>query len=100
MTTYEPGGREEVPPHSQERSARGVEGCGGCAGLGSHARACPVVVGPDAARYHRWADQLNNIGDSVGPNDMAASGHIWAAAASLRRKANAEAAWYQRGANR
>jgi hypothetical protein len=38
---------------------------------------------------------LDDIGDSVGPNDMAASNHIWSAAALLRAKAKVEAARFR-----
>lgn len=64
--------------------------CGGCAGLGSHRRWCEAAVGRAASILGRQAEQAEALGDQVGPNEMAAANHLWAAA-SLLRKAAAEA---------
>lgn len=45
----------------------GRQGCGGCAGLGSHQRLCPHH--PD---YHPWLRltiMAEDIGDTIGAND-------------------------------
>jgi len=45
-----------------------MTGCGGCAGLGSHTRWCPAVVGARAARLGRTADDLDDLGDTLPPD--------------------------------
>lgn len=39
--------------------------CGGCAGLGSHRRWCPAVVGAHAARIGQIAEALEDLGDTL-----------------------------------
>lgn len=71
------------------------EDCGGCAGLGSHRRWCPVVVGRNASYIGRLAEQAGALGDSIGPNECGAANHAWAASALLRAKAQELAAEFQ-----
>jgi hypothetical protein len=61
--------------------------CGGCEGQGAHVRWCPEVVGPAASIMGSYAERAESLGDSVGPNDMGAANHLWAAAALLRKGA-------------
>lgn len=61
--------------------------CGGCEGKGSHWRWCPVAVGISASRMGILSQQANGLGDSVGPNEMGAANHLWAAASLLEQKA-------------
>lgn len=59
--------------------------CGGCKGLGSHARRCPQRPG-----YNRWdiiADEAVALGDRIGSNDPGAANHCYYAANRLREKA-------------
>jgi hypothetical protein len=60
------------------------EYCGGCEGHGSHWRWCPKVVGFAASRFGQLAQAAENLGDSVGPNEMAAANHLYAASGLLR----------------
>lgn len=59
--------------------------CGGCKGLGSHARRCPQRPG-----YNRWdivADEAERLGDHIGSNEPGAANCCYAAAGLLREKA-------------
>lgn len=58
--------------------------CGGCAGMGSHKRWCEAVVGRHAHMLGKWSERAESLGDSVGPNEMGAANHLWAAAGLLR----------------
>jgi hypothetical protein len=69
--------------------------CGGCAGKGAHRRYCPWVVGANASIMGRYAERAASLGDSVGPNEMGAANHLWAAAALLRKAAAERALEYQ-----
>lgn len=69
--------------------------CGGCEGQGAHWRWCPWVVGANASIMGQQADRAESLGDSVGPNEMGASNHLWAAAALLRKAAAERALEYQ-----
>ena len=69
--------------------------CGGCAGKGAHKRYCPEVVGPAASIIGRWAERAGSLGDHVGPNEMGAANHLWAAAGLLRKAAAERALEYQ-----
>ena len=73
--------------------------CGGCQGIGAHRRWCEAAVGRAASIMGRQAQQAESLGDSVGPNEMGAANHLWAAASLLREGARARAAEWQ-GANR
>ena len=66
-----------------------MTGCGGCAGLGSHQRWCPAVVGARAARLGRTADDLDDLGDTL-PPDLA--NVAWRLAEQLRVLAGAPVA--------
>jgi hypothetical protein len=70
--------------------------CGGCAGKGAHRRYCPWVVGANASIMGGWADRAESLGDSVGPNEMGAANHLWAAASLLRKGAAERALEFQR----
>lgn len=61
--------------------------CGGCQGIGAHRRWCRAVVGPAAALLGPLAEQAEALGDRVGPNDMGAANHLYAASALLRARA-------------
>lgn len=61
--------------------------CGGCEGQGAHWKWCPEVVGQAASRFGQLADQAEALGDQVGPNEMGAANHLWAAAGLLRELA-------------
>lgn len=65
--------------------------CGGCAGMGSHKRWCEAAVGRHAAMLGRWSQRADSLGDDVGPNEMGASNHLWAAAALLAEAARMRA---------
>jgi hypothetical protein len=65
--------------------------CGGCLGMGSHKRWCVAVVGPHAAYLGRLSEQAESLGDSIGPNEMGAANHVWAASALLRAAAELRA---------
>lgn len=69
--------------------------CGGCEGKGSHKRWCEVAVGPHAAYLGRLSEQAESLGDSIGPNEMGAANHAWAAAGLLRAAAQQRAEDYQ-----
>lgn len=43
----------------------------------------------------RYAERADSLGDSVGPNEMGASNHLWAAAGLLRKAAAERALEYQ-----
>jgi hypothetical protein len=43
----------------------------------------------------RQAQQAESLGDSVGPNEMGAANHLWAAAALLREGARQRALLWQ-----
>lgn len=43
----------------------------------------------------RRAQQAESLGDSLGPNEMGAANHLWAAAALLREGAKSRAAEWQ-----
>lgn len=58
--------------------------CGGCRGLGSHQRTCKTQPG---YLFAKWANEAKGLGDSVGPNEMAAANHLWAAAGLLAEEA-------------
>lgn len=58
-----------------------AEGCGGCHGLGSHRRWCPVVVGATAARIGQMGDDLDDLGDILPP---ALANAAWVLGAQLR----------------
>lgn len=64
-----------------------INNCGGCEGKGAHRRWCPEVVGRSASLMGRYAQQANNLGDSVGPNEMGAANLLWQASELLRRHA-------------
>lgn len=65
--------------------------CGGCQGLGSHRRWCEASVGRAASIMGQQAERAESLGDSVGPNEMGAANHLWAAASLLRAGAKARA---------
>ena len=58
--------------------------CGGCKGIGSHRRHCRK--NPDYSREREWADEAENLGDQIGPNNMAAANACYRAAGLLRRQ--------------
>lgn len=58
--------------------------CGGCQGLGSHRRHCPRNPNYDIRLM--WADRAEDIGDSIGPNNMGAANHCYTAAGLLRQQ--------------
>lgn len=43
--------------------------CGGCRGEGAHRRWCPAVVGLAASIYGPMAEELETMGDRIGPNN-------------------------------
>lgn len=68
--------------------------CGGCEGQGRHWRWCSRVVGFAASMLGQQAEQAEALGDQIGPNVMGAANHCWAAAALLRKEADAAAEAY------
>lgn len=69
--------------------------CGGCAGLGSHRRWCPEIVGPYAALVGAWADEVEGIADACGI--PSAANNLWRAASILREAAHEHADAYRQG---
>lgn len=65
--------------------------CGGCRGIGAHRKWCENSVGRSAHMLGRWSQQAESLGDSVGPNEMGAANHLWAAAGLLREAAKKRA---------
>ena len=63
--------------------------------MGSHRRWCEAAVGRAASTMGRQAQQAESLGDSVGPNEMGAANHLWAAAALLREGARQRALLWQ-----
>ena len=63
--------------------------------MGSHRRWCEAAVGRAASIMGRQAQQAESLGDSVGPNEMGAANHLWAAAALLREGARQRALLWQ-----
>lgn len=61
-----------------------MDACGGCAGLGSHRRHCRH--NPAYDRRIEWADKAEHLGDMIGPNNMGAANHCYAAAGALRKE--------------
>lgn len=58
--------------------------CGGCEGKGAHRRWCPAAVGLAASVYGPMAEQLESMGDRVGPNNMGLSNKLWALSSEMR----------------
>lgn len=58
--------------------------CGGCRGQGSHRETCKTQPG---YLFVRWSAAARGLGDMVGPNEMGAANHLWAAAALLAAEA-------------
>lgn len=52
-------------------------------------------MGRAASIMGSQAQRAESLGDSVGPNEMGAANHLWAAAALLREAARARAAEWQ-----
>jgi hypothetical protein len=63
--------------------------------MGNHKRWCEAAVGRTASMLGRWSQQAESLGDSVGPNEMGASNHLWAAASILREAARMRAIEWQ-----
>lgn len=61
--------------------------CGGCHGLGSHWRWCPVSVGYSASFIGQLAEEAESLGDRVGSNNPGAANHLYAAAGLLYKDA-------------
>lgn len=57
--------------------------CGGCRGEGSHRRWCPEVVGHEAARLGRLAEEAESLGDRIGSNDPSAANRLYEMAEDL-----------------
>lgn len=55
--------------------------CGGCRGLGSHARHCPDH--PTYTEWRKLADRAEDLGDAIGSNNMAAANACYRASALL-----------------
>jgi len=53
------------------------------------------VVGAQAAYLGRLAQQADDLGDAIGPNEFGAANHAWAAAALLREAASQRARQYR-----
>lgn len=62
--------------------------CGGCDGKGAYSFRCPR--NPDYDHRLVLADQAEDLGDAIGPNNMAAANHCYAAAGLLRKQAKGE----------
>jgi hypothetical protein len=58
------------------------EDCGGCRGEGAHRRHCRN--NPDYSRAAELADMAEDLGDQIGPNNMAAANLCYRAAGLLR----------------
>jgi len=58
--------------------------CGGCRGEGSHRRWCRAKVGLSASIYGPMAEELESMGDAVGPNNMELSNRLWALSGAMR----------------
>lgn len=58
--------------------------CGGCQGKGAHRRWCVNHVGRFASIYGPMAEQLEQMGDTVGPNNMGLSNRLWRLSADMR----------------
>jgi hypothetical protein len=61
------------------------EVCGGCKGLGAHRRHCPHS--PEYNRWRELADEAEDIGDRIGPNDHGLANTAYALSSSLRKMA-------------
>ncbi|AXH70504.1 hypothetical protein HOT75_gp117 [Gordonia phage Daredevil] len=57
--------------------------CGGCRGLGGHSPRCHTQPG---AHWRRLEDLAERLGDSIGPNDMAAANMAYAVAGRMRAR--------------
>lgn len=69
---------------SQEPYTAEKRGCGGCQGQGAHRRWCRQVVGLGASVYGPMSEQLESMGDTVGPNNMELSNRLWALSADMK----------------
>lgn len=58
--------------------------CGGCQSLGSHRRWCRVKVGTAASIYGPMAEQLEHMGDRMGPNNMALANRLYGLSADVK----------------
>lgn len=63
--------------------------------MGAHRRWCEAAVGRHASIMGKQAERAESLGDSVGPNEMGAANHLWAAASLLREGAKARAHEWQ-----
>ena len=62
--------------------------CGGCLGMGSHSRWCPEARGQRAHILGTASEQLEDIGDRIGPVAPDLANTLYAVAASIRTRAN------------
>lgn len=58
--------------------------CGGCNNQGAHRRWCRAKVGLQASIYGPMAEQLESMGDTVGPNDFGIANRLWALSGDMR----------------
>lgn len=58
--------------------------CGGCDGQGAHKRWCAAVVGLPASIYGPMAEQLESMGDRVGPNNHELANRLWSLSGAMR----------------
>lgn len=61
--------------------------CGGCRGEGAHRRWCSNAVGLSASLFGSLAEQVESVGDRIGPNDMGLANRAWSLSAGLRTRA-------------
>lgn len=59
--------------------------CGGCQGKGAHARHC--TRNPAYSYARELADEAENLGDLIGPSNMAAANACYRASGLLRGQA-------------
>lgn len=82
--------------HRREQQPAERQICGGCRGMGAHRRWCVRVVGLSASIRGRQAEMAENLADSVGSNNPAASNHLYAASGLLRAQAEQAKRVFQR----
>lgn len=69
--------------------------CGGCEGKGAHWRWCPRIVGQAASWIGQYAQQAEDLADSVGANEPDAANMLYGAAGRLRALAEQRSLEFQ-----
>lgn len=67
-----------------------MSACGGCQNIGAHKRWCINKVGLTASVYGPMAEQLEAMGDRVGPNNMGLANELWHLSGEMRAWAESQ----------